>query len=121
MGISVKEIENGDKRRVTEPYTYNDGTVIPEGYEFDGGSVPRVFWRICAPFKHVTCFAHHDWHCGIARMMCLDDGTKTASAKHHRVKADHALRVCIAEREGDFIGFLVWTGVRAGSAIGSGW
>ena len=27
------------------------GTFIPEGFEFDGASVPRFFWRIVSPFQ----------------------------------------------------------------------
>jgi hypothetical protein len=38
---------------VTENWTYRlkDGTriVIPEGFEFDGASIPRIFWAILSP------------------------------------------------------------------------
>lgn len=119
MGISVKSIENGDKRIVTEAYTYPDGVTIPKGYIFDGASVPRIFWGIVAPFKHVTCSARHDWDCGKAKA-AMEKGHKK-TAKKMRKKADTRYRRCKSARDNKFAGGLAWAGVRIGSFFGSGW
>ena len=38
---------------------------VPEGYAWDGASIPRVFWRIVTPFspKVITAALEHDWLC----------------------------------------------------------
>lgn len=40
--------------RLEETYSFDDGhhtITIPEGFEFDLSSVPRLFWRFIAPFE----------------------------------------------------------------------
>lgn len=49
MKIEVhKSDEMGNVYRLLEPLTYENLTV-PEGFESDGASVPRFFWRIVFP------------------------------------------------------------------------
>lgn len=42
--------------------------LIPRGYEFDGASVPRLFWGLLGymPFGlHIVAALEHDWLCDI--------------------------------------------------------
>lgn len=133
MGIKVESIENGEKRRVTEDYTYPDGVTINKGFEFDGASSPRPLWFIVAPFKHPTCSGRHDWDCAYARDT-MDKAKKFAAegnmpeymrfkklAKDIRSRADKRYWDCKSQRDNKVAGFLAWSGVRIGSFFGSGW
>jgi hypothetical protein len=46
-----------------------ESITIPAGFEFDGASIPRIFWRVEAPIdgRYITAFCVHDWcyssHC----------------------------------------------------------
>ena len=39
------------KKYVVAEQFWFHGTLIPKGYEFDGASVPRFFWRVVSPFQ----------------------------------------------------------------------
>ena len=55
--------------RLTRPlyYTPSDPllprTVVPAGTEVDFASVPRIFWRIAAPWDAIEPAAVHDYRC----------------------------------------------------------
>ncbi len=119
MGIKTESIENGDKRRVLEDYTYPDGVTVPKGFICNGASTPRMFWFIVPPFKHPTCFVRHDWDCAQARAEMVTGYEPTANKM--RKEADARYRKCKSVRDNKLIGWLAWAGVRVGSFIGKGW
>lgn len=119
MGIKTEEINNGNGRRVLEDYSYQDGEIIPAGFEFDGASCPRIFWRIVPPFKNLECSARHDWDCAKARRQRSLGFEKEARAE--RKKADKRYKKCIGKHDNRLNGFIAWSGVRVGSWSGSGW
>jgi len=117
-------------RKVLEDYEDFDGKIIPEGFVFDGASVPRVFWRIIPPFKNLERSARHDLDCLKARDYMAEAKSweergdiKLAKqwkdiAIRLRKKADQRFR----DRTHNWIEkHLGYAGVRAGSLIGSGW
>ena len=133
MGIKTESIENGDKRRVLEDYTYPDGVTVPKGFICNGASTPRMFWFIVPPFKHPTCFVRHDWDCERARFemneakVWFERGHAkladmwTIRAIKTRKEGDSRYRKCKSVRDNKLIGWLAWAGVRVGSFIGKGW
>jgi len=68
-GSPQVELFTAGKARLLQPFGYlaKDGKrhIVPKGFEFDGESIPRVFWRLVgAPFTgcpHAACV--HDWYC----------------------------------------------------------
>ena len=40
-----------------------ESITIPEGFEFDGASIPRTFWRVETPIdgRYITAFCVHDY------------------------------------------------------------
>ena len=50
----VTYIGPGNRWRLEEAYPYQDGPnliTVPEGFEFDLASIPRLFWWLIAPFE----------------------------------------------------------------------
>lgn len=67
--IKAEDLEDGYHRRLIEDVVYHvggpkslDRIVVPAGFEWDGGSVPRIFWNLVDPWgKASKAYLLHDW------------------------------------------------------------
>ena len=63
----LKPVPNSDKYELTEDYNMEVGGLtirIPKGFQYDGASIPRIFWRVIkSPFqpKFMAPALCHDW------------------------------------------------------------
>ena len=90
-----------DLWRLEETYSFEDGghtITVPEGFEFDLSSVPRLFWRFIAPFElSIVAPLVHDFlyrHRGE-----LPDGAVTPARPYTRKQADRLFKR-LMKREG---------------------
>lgn len=68
---ALSERTKKDYWKVTESFSYYTGNkedqswiIIPEGYQTDGSSTPRLFWSIVPPWgKYGPAVIIHDWLC----------------------------------------------------------
>lgn len=102
--------DNLDIEVLTKDYILYD-ILVPEGFEFDGASTPRILWSLLPPFKRVKKAACiHDYLCSKAKNS--DERAKAdkifMQALHDTAKISW-IRIKIA-----------YCGVRIGSAFGSG-
>jgi hypothetical protein len=78
--------------KTTLPYAFmfeGKEYVIPKGFEFDGASIPRVFWSVIGtPFapQHLEAALIHDWL--IAKMIGTD---KQQNTKFKQVLKNHSV------------------------------
>lgn len=102
--------ERGNVIRLVEPLTYLDITV-PAGFESDGASVPRLFWRLVFPPTDTTALRAaviHDWI------------YRTHPAGWTRAAADDLFYdLLIEDGVPRWRAWLAWSGVRLGG--GSAW
>ena len=65
---------------------------VPAGFRTDGGSKPRLFWRVLGhPFdRALPSYVVHDWYCHKARQ--LKAAGETAAAVTLRRDADRLMR-----------------------------
>lgn len=70
--IIISPLEGSSNKCITKaPHTFiigKDQMTIPEGYEFDGASIPRVFWTIIGPPfspRFMEASLVHDYLCNI--------------------------------------------------------
>ena len=64
MKLDIYTYNNKNKLLNNYQFKYQDKQyTIPAGFEFDGGSIPRVFWFISHPlyYKYLEAFLIHDW------------------------------------------------------------
>ena len=67
MELYTRTDPNPDVEVTIQQYEYK-GIVVPEGFESDGASTPRIFWAIIPPFKRVKKAAFiHDYLCRKAK------------------------------------------------------
>lgn len=67
--IRAEDLEDGYHRRLLEDVVYHvggrsstDKIVVPAGFVWDGGSVPRIFWNLVDPWgKASKPYLLHDW------------------------------------------------------------
>ena len=77
---------------------------VPKGFITDGGSIPRLFWRLIgAPMEAATCAAYirHDWKYAtgcVSRLQADEEryeDLRAAGIDYFRAKAVYfAVRVC---------------------------
>ena len=51
-GYKLLPLKSGREWMVLEDYIYKSGSlaiVVPEGFVYDGASIPRIFWRLIGP------------------------------------------------------------------------
>lgn len=118
LKVEIIEINGKPGRKVLENW-FCDGVTIPAGFEFDGASSPRIFWRIVPPFRNLEASCKHDWDCNTARLNVEAGRDIRAHAIRRKADKDYAAR--IKKFDGALIGYIAWLGVRVGSLIGSGW
>ena len=73
---AVQFADNERDAVLLEAFTYTDSLGIahtaPEGFTFDGGSIPRAFWTLIgSPYtgKARRAYPIHDWDCAQARLL----------------------------------------------------
>lgn len=67
--IRAEDCEDGYCRVLLEDVVYHvgdrsstDKIVVPKGFKWDGGSVPRIFWNIVDPWGSASkAYLLHDW------------------------------------------------------------
>lgn len=67
--IRAEDLEDGYHRRLLEDVVYHvggpkseDKIVVPKGFVWDGGSVPRIFWYFVDPWGSASkAYLLHDW------------------------------------------------------------
>jgi len=67
--IRAEDAGDGYHRRLLENVVYHvgrpgskDRIIVPKGFEWDGGSVPRIFWTIVDPWGPASkAYLLHDW------------------------------------------------------------
>lgn len=67
--IRAEDLDDGYRRKLLEPVVYhvgglksNDQIVVPAGFIWDGGSVPRLFWNLVDPWGAASkAYLLHDW------------------------------------------------------------
>lgn len=138
MGIKVEEINDGDGRRLLEPFIFYDGVRADMGWEWDGNTVPLIFAFIIQPFRDLELSCRHDLDCAKARVMMkaalsgtdkVDRKALLQTAKEFRSVADKRYKTGTIKRRkirngkviGNTIGWLAFAGVRVGSFFGVGW
>lgn len=91
----------GNRWRLEAAYSYEDGAnviTVPEGFQFDLASIPRVFWGLIAPFElSIAAPLLHDllYH----HQGDLPPGTVEPPRAYTRLEADRLFRN-IMETEG---------------------
>ncbi len=70
--ISLTPVDDMYQNQREAIYTFKNKTIIvPEGYLYDGASIPRFFWRVigspfhprfmCAALPHDRCYTTHEF------------------------------------------------------------
>lgn len=67
--IRAEDLDDGYHRRLIEAVIYHvggmeskDQIVVPAGFVWDGGSVPRLFWNLVDPWGSASkAYLLHDW------------------------------------------------------------
>jgi hypothetical protein len=85
-----------DKRRfkLVAPFSRN-GITAPIGFEFDGASIPRVFWFAFAPHEYLTSSVIHDY--GYVQAREAYDIGDYADARLWFRRADSAFLIALKE------------------------
>ena len=91
--LKKEELPDGRHARLTEEFWYRDKKgnkhIAHKGFVYDGGSIPRFFWRVIGPpFTGKARYAYpiHDVECKRARDIALDTDPEMGEA--FRKKAD---------------------------------
>lgn len=143
MGIKVEEIEDGAGRRLLEPFTFYDGVRANIGWEWDGNSVPTVFFFIVQPFMDLELSCRHDLDCAECRdIIKMADESVFQSERKALIKEAESLRKIADKRYRDgtikrrkkrnskkkfnnitsnIVGWAAYGGVRIGSFFNIGW
>ncbi|MDR2153064.1 MAG: DUF1353 domain-containing protein [Helicobacteraceae bacterium] len=80
--------------RLVKCFTRN-GINVPSGFEFDGASIPRIFWSIFAPHEYLTSSVIHDF--GYARAIYFYERGGYDAARDWFKKADTAFLAALKE------------------------
>lgn len=67
--IRAEDMDDGYHRKLLEDVVYHvggvdskDKIVVPAGFVWDGGSVPRIFWNLVDPWGSASkAYLLHDW------------------------------------------------------------
>lgn len=67
--ILAEDLDDGYHRKLLENVVYHvgglaskDQIVVPTGFTWDGGSVPRIFWNLVDPWGSASkAYLLHDW------------------------------------------------------------
>ena len=115
----VRFLDDGRMAQMRSTLTFIDSAgcdhYAPKNFIFDGGSIPRFFWRtIGPPFtgRARKAYPIHDWECARAR-----DREAFPDRWATRAAADRTLReMCLALHVRRWKAAAVYVGVRIGAA-----
>lgn len=100
--------EAGNVYRLLKPYVVHSVLAVPAGFESDGASVPRAFWRIVFPPGDELALPAAVVHDYLYR-----NGGKAAGSTWNRSEADDLfLSLMLENGVGSFRAWSAWIGVR---------
>ena len=118
--LKTQQLSDGRYMMLLADFVYVDSRLIshiaPKGLNYDGGTIPRFFWRLIgSPFTGKARYAYpiHDWECKQAHKAPTRELRKDL-----RKKADATLReVCQFLDVPRWKAFVLYRGVRIGAIV----
>ena len=83
--------------------------LVPDGFEWDGSSVPWVFQGFFPRHRHPIASCRHDWRC------------RNARTKEERLFADKEFKKDVGSTSWKITAWCMYIGVRIGDWLGIGW